>query len=128
VEIKSGFNNGTPCLGFNKLFYETSTNKVNSEKLLGIHYPAYIIGETPGTISANEVHTIHHSSMQSHAGPRHGEVPPQGESKSATHHPRSAAPRHFANQDGTQGQTFKLGQSQPNRGRMVGPTLTKSKT
>ena len=39
--------------------------------------------------------------------------------------PQKCRPGHFANRDGTPGQTFKLGQSRPNRGRMVGPTLIK---
>ena len=59
-----------------------------------------------------------------HQGPDVGSASP-GRVETCCPLTQKCRPGHFANRDGTPGQTFKLGQSRPNRGRMVGPTLTK---
>ena len=59
-----------------------------------------------------------------HQGPDVGSASP-GRVETCCPLTQKCRPGHFANRDGTPGQTFKLGQSRPYRGRMVGPTLTK---
>jgi len=53
-----------------------------------------------------------------HQGPDMGSAAP-GRVDKRRPLPQKCRPGHFANRDGTPGQTFKLGQSRWNRGRMV---------